>query len=162
MVNMESQEAIKRLVDLIPRLEGDDCVVEEIDAGIRLSFFDGQTFDVFEVGGWVQVGTILLSDVEMEELPYREEMNEFLLVLNSRCLGCRFALDTEGALLIVDDIPLDVLNEDMINESIDAIAFVDYVFYTLILETAKSGVAPTEEEIDQVLTEKEAAYENYH
>lgn len=155
-------KAMKQLVDLIPRLEADDCQIEQLDIGLRISFHDGQVFDVFEVGGWVQVGTAILSEADLDDMTYKEEVFEFLLLLNSRCLGCRFSLDPDGALLIVEDVPLDKVNENAINEAIDAISFADYVFFDLIQETGRIGVAPTEDEIDDVLTKKENAYDNFH
>jgi hypothetical protein len=151
-----------KLVSLIPSLEGPDCNIETIESGIRISFYDEQVFDIFEIGGWVQVGLALLAEDELDEVVYREDVDRFLLELNSRCLGCRFAFDPEGVLLIVEDIPLDQVDEHRINESLDSISFVAYVFYDLIIETGRSGIAPSDEEVDAVVTEKEADHDKYH
>jgi hypothetical protein len=151
-----------RVIDLIPKLQGDDCFIEQIESGIRVSFYDGQAFDIFEVGGWVQVGAVVLSEDELDDLTYREELYEFVLGLNSRCLGCRFSLEPYGSLLLVDDIPIDRLNVQKVNEAIENIAYVDFVFFDLIVEIGKNGIAPTEEEIDEVVTEKEGTNERYH
>lgn len=159
---MMSEAPSKQLIDLIPIFENEHCNVEQIDSGIRISYFDGQIFDIYEVGGWIQVGAAILNEEELDDMPFKADVMDFVLTLNSRCLGCRFALEPDGALLIVEDIPMDKLNEISVREAIDAISYVDYVFYDLILETGRSGVPPSEDEIDVEVTEKESAYERYH
>lgn len=159
---MTLESLSKRLIDLIPSLENENCNVEQIDSGIRISYFDGQIFDIYELGGWIQVGSVILYEDELDDMPFRADVMEFVLTLNSRSLGCRFAFEPDGDLLIVEDIPLEKLDGNSIREAIDAISYVDYVFYDLILETGRSGVPPTEDEIDVEVTEKENAYERYH
>lgn len=159
---MDDPRAADKIRDLIPALKTDDCHVEEIDSGIRITFYDGQVFDIFEVGGWVQVGTVIFDDEELEKYDYKEELTEFVLTLNSRCLGCRFALEPDGSLLLVEDIQLEKIDADTINNAIDAISFVDYVFYEMIVETGRLGVPPSEDEIDAVVNEKEGVYDRYH
>jgi len=150
------------LSSLIPKLEGNDCFIEKIESGIRVSFFDGQVFDIFEVGGWVQIGSIIISNQEMDNFYYVEEVKDFVLNLNSRCLGCRFAIEPDGSLLLVEDIPIEIVTEQKLNQAIDAISYVDYVFFDFICETGKAGLAPTEDEVDARVTEKEGSIGRYH
>lgn len=152
----------KKLTDLIPALETKDCNVEIVEGGIRISYFEGGVFDVFEMGGWVQVGTALIQDDEIEDMVFKDEVFEFLLQLNSRCLGCRFSLDPDGTVLIVEDVPIEKISAEVINEHIDSLAFVAYVFYDLILEVGGHGIAPSDDEVDLAINDKETAYDKYH
>lgn len=162
MGTLPTEIFISRLCELIPKLEGDDCYIEKIESGIRISFYDGQIFDIFEVGGWVQVGSIIVSVQQMDSFDYIEEVKDFVLGLNSRCLGCRFALEPDGSLLLVEDIPIENVTDLKLNQAIDAISYVDYVFFDLICETGRVGLAPTEDEVDTRVNEKEDSFEKYH
>jgi len=151
-----------RLFGLIHSLKEDDCNIERLDSGIRISFDNGQIFEIFEIGGWIQVGSNILSEEELDCYDYIDEIKDFVLNLNSRCLGCRFALEPDGTLLLVEDIPVEQLTIEKIYQAIDAISYVDYMFFDFIIQTGKIGLAPSEDEVDAKVVEKEVTFQKYH
>jgi hypothetical protein len=81
---------------------GEDAVVRDAD---------GEEFALFASDQWVQAGQKLVDAEALRASLHASDAHQLALRLNSRFLGCRFALDDEENLCVLYDVYPDLAIE---------------------------------------------------
>ena len=107
------------------------------------------SFVLLHAGEWVQVATCVLEETELDDDTARPALNEFLLRVHARYLGCRFAYDEDGSLVMATDIYPENLAADHLANVVIQMDFVVSALLPLIRSTQSSKKVPSESELDR-------------
>ena len=126
------------------------CGIERVDRTLLVTLPDKFAEFVFEhLGGWLYLGTTFLTPDELNEAPYPDRLEHFLLILQHRNLGCRFSYDAGGFLSIGTELSPDQQTPEEILENMEQIAFVIEICLPLCDHVLATGEIPADKEVDQ-------------
>ena len=109
-----------------------------------------ESFDMWPVGGWVQIGHVLLEAEELSASQSASLLHRFALRFQNRALGCRFALDDPGSLAIVSDFRLAEDSLDRLIACLDQITFVGDVALDAFLRVLRNARCLSDAEVDEI------------
>ncbi len=101
---------------------------------------------------WIQIASVVLEHDELAEEASRDVLNEFVMQIHARYLGCRFGYDDDGALVIMSDVyPEDIHATHLVNVMLqmDAVA---RALLPLLRTALESGELPSDREVDRAFS----------
>jgi hypothetical protein len=140
---------------LLEGLAALQCKVEADDRSTLVVLPDESRSFLFErIGGWVHLGSTLITAEDLAESKHALLLPLFLLSLQHRCLGCRFSLDSDGFLAIGADVYPSNQQPDSLLRIMRQVDFVGDVVLPLCERVLHSGEMPLESEIDQAFDKR--------
>ena len=134
---------------LIAELRELNCDVEPAEGGLFVRLHEtASTFMVLQAGGWIQIASGIIEREEVEACARPVALYEFLLQLQGRYLGCRFALDDDSGLVIVSDIYPGTQGTTHLVNVMAQLDGVCGALSPLIRAAVRTGEVPPDSEVD--------------
>ncbi len=134
---------------LIAELRALDCDVESTEDGLFVTLHDSaSTFMVLQSDEWIQIASGVVELEELESSTGLVVLYQFLLGLQGRYLGCRFAVDDDSGLVVVSDV---YPGNQSARHIVNVMAQLDGVcgaLIPLIRSTLRTGEPPADSEVD--------------
>lgn len=132
---------------------GTKQVKEHLEVYDRL---EGIRFDLQEAGEYLQIRTTLLPVNQLEKYPHRAAMDEFVMRLHTRPLGCRLATAVNGEVILVEDLYPDHQDVDHIDNVFSKVHIFTFTFLEVLKKVGRTGKIPSVAEIDKLIKDCQA------
>jgi hypothetical protein len=105
-------------------------------------------FNLLPKGDWLQVAAVIVEMNEIDDLQYLSKLDEFLMRLHKRYLGCRFGYHGGETLCIIYDVDPDSGTRSQVSQVITQLNWVAPVVLPLMKQVLHEGVIPGDDAID--------------
>ncbi len=111
-------------------------------------------FNYWPLEDWVHIAQLLYMDEDLKKSKWSILIPKFILKLQHRCLGCRFAFDDNDNLAIVHDLHLEEKKTSKISMTLGQMIFVGNIAIELIEKIFSKGKIPSDDDIDMEFAKK--------
>lgn len=106
-------------------------------------------FVLLRADDWVQVASCIVGDDEIDASADTHALNEFLLHVHGRYLGCRFGYDEDGSLVMMSDVYPECLDAGHLANVMTQMDYVAGALLPVIRAACVSGELPSDSEVDR-------------
>lgn len=129
------------------------CTVERDNQRALVTLEEsGSTWVLLSAGDWIQVAASVLDCDELGEEGGRAALNEFIMRVHARYLGCRFGFDEDGALVVMSDVYPENIRAAHLLDVMNQMDSVAGALLPLLHAAILSGQVPAESEIDRAFS----------
>lgn len=122
----------------------------------RLEVYDrleGIRFDLQEAGEFLQIRTVLLAGNQLEKYPHAAAVDQFVMRLHARPLGCRLATGVDGELTLIADLYAEHQDVDHVDNVFSKMHIFLFTFLEVIKRVGRNGKIPSVSEIDKLIAD---------
>lgn len=139
--------------ELDEQLRERGCAVErDSDRALVTSEESGSSWVLLSAGNWIQVAASVLDREEVSDEANRVALNEFLMRVHARYLGCRFGFDEDGALVVMSDVYPENVQAAHLIDVMNQMDSVTGALLPLLRAAICSGQVPSDSEVDRAFS----------